>query len=53
MYSFYGGQKGKDFRITKIFPNRSQGLLQDLQARWYSPVNVGDYVFINYGDIAE
>ena len=53
MYSFYGGQKGKDFRITKIFPNRSAGLLQDLQARWYSPVNVGDYVFINYGDIAE
>ena len=28
-------------------------MLQDLQARWYSPINVGDYVFINYGDIAQ
>ena len=53
MYSFYGGQKGQDFRITHIFPNRSEGLLKDLQARWYSPINVGDYVFINYGDIAQ
>lgn len=53
MYSFYGGQKGQDFKITRIFQNRSEDLLADLQARWYSPVNVGDYVFINYGDIAE
>ena len=53
MYSFYGGQKGKDFRIHTIFPNRSEGLLKDLQARWYSPVNVGDYVFISYGNIAD
>jgi hypothetical protein len=30
MYSFYGGQKGQDFRITHIFPNRSEGLLKDL-----------------------
>lgn len=53
MYSFYGGQKGQDFRISRVFSNRSEDLLQDLQARWYSPVNVGDYVFINYGDISE
>ena len=53
MYSFYGGQKGQDFKISRIFSNRSEDLLQDLQARWYSPVNVGDYVLISYGDIAE
>jgi hypothetical protein len=53
MYSFYGGQKGKDFRINTIFSNRSEGMLKDLQARWYSPVNVGDYVFVSYGNIAE
>lgn len=52
MYSFYGGQKGQDFRIVRIFSNRSEELMKDLQARWYSPVNVGDYVFINYGDIS-
>ncbi len=53
MYSFYGGQKGQDFRISHIFSNRSKDILQDLQARWYSPINVGDYVFVSYGDIAE
>ena len=53
MYSFYGGQKGQDFRISKIFENRSEDLLKDLQARWYSSINVGDYVFINYGNIAD
>ena len=53
MYSFYGGQKGQDFRVQHIFANRSVDLLKDLQARWYSPINVGDYVFISYGDIAE
>ena len=30
MYSFYGGQKGQDFRISKIFENRSEDLLKDL-----------------------
>lgn len=53
MYSFYGGQKGQDFKITRIFANRSIELMRDLQARWHSPVNVGDYVFISYGDISQ
>lgn len=53
MYSFYGGQKGQDFKVSHIFANRSKDMLKDLQARWYSPVNVGDYVFISYGDISE
>ena len=50
MYSFYGGQKGQDFKITRIFSNRAIDMVGDLKARWTSPVNVGDYVFINYGD---
>ena len=50
MYSFYGGQKGQDFKITRIFSNRAVDMVGDLQMRWTSPVNVGDYVFINYGD---
>ena len=50
MYSFYGGQKGQDFKISKIFANRANDMLGDLKARWMSPVNVGDYVFISYGD---
>lgn len=50
MYSFYGGQKGQDFKITRIFSNRAIDMTGDLKARWTSPVNVGDYVFINYGD---
>ena len=50
MYSFYGGQKGQDFKITRIFSNRAVDMVGDLQMRWTSPVNVGDYIFINYGD---
>ena len=50
MYSFYGGQRGQDFKITRIFSNRAIDMVGDLKARWTSPVNVGDYVFINYGD---
>ena len=50
-FSFYGGPKGQDFNISRVFNNRSHDLLEDLKMRWYSPVNVGDYVFISYGDI--
>ena len=50
MYSFYGGQKGQDFKITRIFSNRAVDMVGDLKMRWTSPVNVGDYIFINYGD---
>ena len=50
MYSFYGGQKGQDFKITRIFSNRAVDMVGDLQMRWTSPVNVGDYIFISYGD---
>lgn len=50
MYSFYGGQKGQDFKIARIFSNRAIDMVGDLQMRWTSPVNVGDYIFINYGD---
>ena len=50
MYSFYGGQKGQDFKINRIFSNRAEDMVNDLKARWMSPVNVGDYIFISYGD---
>ena len=40
MYSFYGGQKGQDFKITRIFANRAIDMVGDLKARWTSPVNV-------------
>lgn len=50
MYSFYGGQKGQDFKISRIFSNRAVDMLGDLKMRWTSPVGVGEYVFISYGD---
>lgn len=50
MYSFYGGQKGQDFKISRIFSNRAIDMLGDLKMRWTSPVGVGEYVFISYGD---
>ena len=40
MYSFYGGQKGQDFKITRIFSNRAIDMVGDLQMRWTSPVNI-------------
>lgn len=49
MLSFYGGQPGKSFRISKIFPNRT-ALEEDLSQRWYSDVGVGEMVFISYGN---
>lgn len=46
--SFYGGNQGKDFKISKIFRSKVD-LLKDLSMRWQSPVNVSDLVLISYG----
>lgn len=46
--SFYGGQSGKDFKISAIFRNKSE-LIADLNKRWNSSINVGDLVLISYG----
>ena len=46
--SFYGGQSGKDFKISAIFRNKSE-LIADLNKRWNSSINVGELVLISYG----
>ena len=46
--SFYGGQSGKDFKISAIFRNKSE-LIADLNKRWNSGINVGELVLISYG----
>lgn len=48
--SFYGHQKGRDFVISSIFAN-TQDLEADLRRSWTSPVNVGEYVMISYGEM--
>lgn len=46
--SFYGGQQGKSFKISKIFKNKVE-MMQDLIQRWQSPIGIGELVFISYG----
>lgn len=46
--SFYGGQSGKDFKISAIFRNKSE-LIADLNKRWNSSINIGELVLISYG----
>lgn len=48
MFSFYGGQQGKDFNIKEIFKNKVS-LQEDLNRRWQSPIAVGEIVLISYG----
>ena len=49
MLSFYGGPAGKDFTIAKIFPNKA-AMDADIALGHDSPIYVGDYVLISYGD---
>ena len=49
MLSFYGGPAGKDFTITKIFPNKT-AMDADIALGSNSPIYAGDYVLISYGD---
>lgn len=48
MYSFYGGPQGQSFSFSAIFPNRV-ALKEDLNQTGFSPVQLNEYVFINYG----
>lgn len=48
MSSFYGGPRGKDFEIVKIFRNKTE-MEADLSMRWQSPIGVADLVMIAYG----
>lgn len=49
MLSFYGGPAGKDFSISKIFPNK-KALDADLNLGLTSPIQPDDFVLISYGD---
>lgn len=49
MLSFYGGPAGKDFTITEVFPNKAK-MDEDVALGNDSPIYVGDYVLISYGD---
>lgn len=48
MYSFYGGQPGKNFEISQIFPNKVE-VEKDLAKRWQSPIMPGEFILISYG----
>lgn len=58
MNSFYGGQQGKNFKISAIFrsaekddniQNTNQSLRGDLDLGWTSPIGIGELVYISYG----
>lgn len=49
MLSFYGGPAGKDFTITKVFPNKAE-MDKDVALGNDSTIYAGDYVLISYGD---
>ena len=49
MLSFYGGPAGKDFTITKVFPNKAE-MDEDVALGNDSTIYAGDYVLISYGD---
>ena len=48
MYSFYGGQPGKDFKISATVGNKKE-LVGDLSKRWVSNIMPGEYVLVSYG----
>ena len=54
MSSFYGGQQGQNFKISKVFRNvygtdASTSIKGDLTTLWTSSIGVGEYVFVAYG----
>lgn len=53
MESFYGGPNGKSFDISWIFSTRwgsGNSLENDINKGWESPISVGSFVVISYGD---
>lgn len=48
MDNFYGGPKGQDFSIKKIFNTKAE-LDADINKGWSSNITVSDYVIISYG----
>ena len=49
MINFYGGQAGKDFRLSKVFENRVEAEA-DISRGIVSPIGSGEFVLISYGD---
>ena len=48
MESFYGGPKGKDFKIRQVFTSKYQ-MDRDLTKGWTSSIFPGDLVIVSYG----
>jgi hypothetical protein len=49
MNNFYGGQAGKDFTLAKVFNNKEEAV-KDLELAIASPIGVGEFIVISYGD---
>lgn len=53
MYSFYGGQPGQAFTIKQVFTSyngTSNSIKSDIEKGWTSPISVGEFVSISYGE---
>lgn len=53
MQSFYGGPSGKSFIISWIFSTKNgtgNSMQNDIGMGWKSPISVGSYVVISYGE---
>lgn len=46
---FYGGLNGQSFEIKETF-NTHADIITDLGYGWNSPIGVGEYILINYGE---
>lgn len=49
MINFYGGQKGENYVVSKIFPNRN-ALIEDLKLDENSEVSLYEIIMISYGE---
>ena len=53
MINFYGGPSGKSFEISWIFDTKTgagNSMENDINMGWKSPISVGSYVVISYGE---
>ncbi|MCM1217881.1 MAG: hypothetical protein NC548_25615 [Lachnospiraceae bacterium] len=51
--SFYGGPSGKSFEISWIFSTRygsGNSMQSDINMGWKSPISIGSFVVISYGE---
>jgi len=53
MESFFGGQPGQPFEIKQVFTSYhgvTDSIDADLNKRWTSPIQVGEFVVVAYGE---